>query len=64
MYEWGDSREGGEGGLPSFDAISIMLAMVLECFVCDERSGLCRVYVKYGTNVYKLKSKIGGQLKV
>ncbi len=34
-----------------FDTISISLAMILECFVCDERSGLCRVYVKYGTNV-------------
>jgi hypothetical protein len=31
-----------------FDVISIALVMVLECFVCDERSGLCRVYVKSG----------------
>jgi hypothetical protein len=37
--------------MPSFDAIFIALVMVLECFVCDERSGLCRVYVKSGTNV-------------
>jgi hypothetical protein len=34
-----------------FDGISIALVMVLECFVCDERSGLSRVYVKSGTNV-------------
>ncbi len=37
--------------MPSFDTISIALVMVLECFVCDERAHLCRVYVKYGTNV-------------
>jgi hypothetical protein len=37
--------------MPLFDAISIALVMVLECFVCDERSGLSRVYVKSGTNV-------------
>ncbi len=53
--------------MPSFDAISIMLAMVLvlvlECFVCDERSGLCRVYVKYGANVQELKHKIGEKMK-
>jgi hypothetical protein len=43
--------------MPSFDAISIVSAMVLGCFVCDERSGLCRVYVKYGTNVWiKIKN--------
>ncbi len=44
--------------MPLFDAISITLAMVLECFVSDEMSGLCRVYIKYGTNVQELKSKI------
>jgi hypothetical protein len=37
--------------MPLFDLISIALVMVLECFVCDERLGLCRVYVKSGTNV-------------
>ncbi len=37
--------------MPSFDANSIALAMVLECFVCDERSGLYRVYIKDGKNV-------------
>ncbi len=42
---------GGGAGMPSFDAVSIALVMVLECFVCDERSGLSRVYVKSGTNV-------------
>ncbi len=36
--------------MPSFDAISIASVMVLECFVCDERSGLFRAYVKSGTN--------------
>jgi hypothetical protein len=36
--------------MPSFDTVSTASAMVLECFVCDERSGLCRVYIKYGTN--------------
>jgi hypothetical protein len=36
--------------MPSFDAISIASVMVLECLVCDERSGLSRVYVKSGTN--------------
>jgi hypothetical protein len=51
MYDWGDAREGGGGaGMPSFDAISIALVMVLECFVCDETSDLSRVYVKTGTN--------------
>jgi hypothetical protein len=30
--------------MPSFDAISIASVMVLECFVCDERSGLSRLY--------------------
>jgi hypothetical protein len=44
--------------MPSFDTISIASVMVLECFVCDERSGLSRVYIKSGTNVYELKSKI------
>jgi hypothetical protein len=39
---------GGRAGMPLFDAISIALVMVLECFVCDERSGLSRVYVKSG----------------
>jgi hypothetical protein len=42
---------GGRVGMPSFDAISIASVMVLECFVCDERSGLSRVYVKSGMNV-------------
>jgi hypothetical protein len=37
--------------MPSFDAISTVSVMVLECFVCDERSGLSRVCVKSGTNV-------------
>jgi hypothetical protein len=37
--------------MPSFDAISIASVMVLECFVCDERSGLSSVYVKSGMNV-------------
>jgi hypothetical protein len=32
---------GGRTGMPSFDTISIALAMVLECFVCDERLDLC-----------------------
>jgi hypothetical protein len=36
--------------MPSFDAISIALIMVLECFVCDERSGSCRVYCMFGLN--------------
>ncbi len=40
----------GRAGMPSFDAVSIVLVMVLECFVCDERPGLNRVYVKSGTN--------------
>jgi hypothetical protein len=31
--------------MPLFDLISITSAMVLKRFVCDERSGLCRVYV-------------------
>jgi hypothetical protein len=35
----------------SFDGISIASVMVLECFVCGERSGLSRVYIKSGTNV-------------
>jgi hypothetical protein len=42
---------GGGQGCLYFDAISIALVMVLDCFVCDERSGLSRVYVKSGTNV-------------
>ncbi len=42
---------GGRAGMPPFDTISIALVMVLECFVCDVRLGLCRVYVKYGMNV-------------
>jgi hypothetical protein len=59
MYDWGDAREGGgRAGMPLFDAISIALVMVLKCFVCDERLGLCRVYVKFGTNEEELKSKI------
>jgi hypothetical protein len=36
--------------MPLFDTVSIAWVMVLECYVCDER-GLCRVYVKFGTNV-------------
>jgi hypothetical protein len=44
-------REGGGAGMPLFDVISIASVMALECFVCDERSGSCRVYVKSGTNV-------------
>ncbi len=55
MYDWGDAWEGGGGRDALFDMISVM---VLECLVCDERSGLCRVYVKAGTNVYESKSKI------
>jgi hypothetical protein len=51
MYDWGIAQEGGRAGMPLFDAISITLVMVLECFLCDERLGLCRVYVKYGKNV-------------
>jgi hypothetical protein len=47
MYDWGNAREGGGAGVPSFDAISIASVMVLECFVCDERSGLSRVYSTY-----------------
>ncbi len=39
-------ERGGRAGMPLFDAISIASVMVLECFVCDERSGLSRVYVK------------------
>ncbi len=42
---------GGRTGMPLFDVISIALVTSLECFVCDKRSGLCRVYVKSGTNV-------------
>jgi hypothetical protein len=42
---------GGGAGIPLFDVISTALVMVFECFVCDERSGLCRDYVKSGTNV-------------
>ncbi len=41
---------GGRAGMSLFDAISIASVMVLECFVFDERSGLCRVYLKSGTN--------------
>jgi hypothetical protein len=41
---------GGRARMPLFDAISIPSVMVLDCFVCDERSGLSRVYVKSGTN--------------
>jgi hypothetical protein len=37
--------------MPSFDAMSIASAMVLQCFVCDERLVLCRVYVRHGTYV-------------
>jgi hypothetical protein len=37
--------------MPSFVMISIASVMVLEYFVCNERSGLSRVYVKSGTNV-------------
>jgi hypothetical protein len=46
-------RRGGRAGMPLFDLISIVSTMVLEYFVCDEskRLGLCRVHVKYGTNV-------------
>ncbi len=47
----GNARGGGRAGMPLFDTISIASVMVLECFVCDERSGLCRVYVKSGMNV-------------
>jgi hypothetical protein len=47
----GQCAGGGGAERPSFDAISIALVMVLECFSCDERSGLSRVYVKSGTNV-------------
>jgi hypothetical protein len=50
MQDWGNAQEGGGAGMPSFDVISIALVMVFECFVCDERSGLSRVYVKSGTN--------------
>jgi hypothetical protein len=42
-------RGGGQECL-CLTQFSIALTMVLECFVCDERLGLCRVYVKYGTN--------------
>jgi hypothetical protein len=41
---------GGRAGIPLFNTISIVSVMVLECFVCDERSDLSRVYVKSGTN--------------
>jgi hypothetical protein len=52
MYDWGNLQEGGGGaGMTLFDAISIASAMVLECFVCDERLGLCKVDVKNGTNM-------------
>jgi hypothetical protein len=34
----------------SFLECPIALVMVLKCFVCDERLGLSRVYVKSGTN--------------
>jgi hypothetical protein len=44
--------------MPLFDTISIASVMVLVCFVCDERLGLSRVYVKSGTNVNELKCKI------
>jgi hypothetical protein len=43
--------------MPLFDVISIALVMVLECYDCDERSGVCRVYVKNETNVYELNQK-------
>jgi hypothetical protein len=43
--------KGERAGMPSFDMISIASVMVLDCFVCDERLGMCRVYVKSCTNV-------------
>jgi hypothetical protein len=51
MYDWGNMREGGRAGMPLFDTISIASVMILEFFVCDERSGLCRVSVKSCMNV-------------
>ncbi len=43
--------------MPLFNAISVTLAKVLECFVCNERSGLCRVYAKLWYKCVGIKTK-------
>jgi hypothetical protein len=45
----------GSAAMPSFDVISITSVMVLECFVCDEWLGSCRVCkVWYECGVIKI----------
>ncbi len=42
--------------MPVFGAISITSAMVMECVVCDGRSGSHGVYVEYSTTVRRNKT--------